>query len=56
MSDNEEPQKSGWAAFLELGKGFLELGWSSLGFASKVAGVLLPAKLLAKHSSQEWTR
>ena len=44
MSEDGERRKSGFFAFLDLGLGFLELGWRSLEFLSNVADRLLPAK------------
>jgi ubiquinol-cytochrome c reductase iron-sulfur subunit len=44
MSEDGEREKSGFVAVLELGRGFLELGWKSLEFLSKTATRLLPAK------------
>jgi ubiquinol-cytochrome c reductase iron-sulfur subunit len=49
MSDDGERPKSGWVAFLELGKDLLDLGWGSLQFVSKVAEQLLPVKPLPEH-------
>ena len=49
MSEDRERRKSGFFAFLELGQGFLELGWKSLDFLSKVAERWLPAKLPPEH-------
>ena len=46
MSGDGERRKSGFFAFVDLGLGFLELGWRSLEFLLKVADRLLPAKQL----------
>ena len=49
MSEDRERQKSGLAAFLELGRGFLELGWKSLEFLSNTAAQLLPPRHSPEH-------
>lgn len=49
MNDDDQRRRGGWAAFLELGKGVLELGWSSLEFLSKVSDRLLPSKPAPEH-------
>jgi ubiquinol-cytochrome c reductase iron-sulfur subunit len=49
MSEDRERRKSGFFAFLELGLGFLELGWRSLEFLSNVADRLLPARQSPEH-------
>lgn len=48
MSD-EERRKSGWVAFLQLGKGFLELGKISLDLLAKVLERSTPAKRPQPH-------
>jgi ubiquinol-cytochrome c reductase iron-sulfur subunit len=45
MSEDRERRKSGFFAFLELGLGFLELGWRSLEFLSNLVERWLPPKL-----------
>ena len=49
MKDDEQRKKSGFVAFLELGQGFLELGWKSLEFFSKIAERWIPPKPHAEH-------
>ena len=44
MSDKGERRESGFVALLELGQGFLELGWRSLEFLSNVAERWLPPR------------
>jgi ubiquinol-cytochrome c reductase iron-sulfur subunit len=44
MSEDGERRKSGLLAFLELGLGFLELGWRSIELLSNALDRLLPAK------------
>jgi len=49
MSEEGQQQKSGLASLLEVGRGFLELGWRSLEFLSSVTEQLLPARHPPEH-------
>ncbi len=44
MNEDGERRKNGFFALLDLGLGFLELGWRSLEWLSKVADRLIPAR------------
>jgi len=49
MSEDEKQPKSGFVTLLELGQGFLELGWRSLEFLLQVADRWLPPKPRPEH-------
>jgi ubiquinol-cytochrome c reductase iron-sulfur subunit len=46
MSENEQRREGGLGAFLELGWGLLQLGWTSLKFLASVVNRVSPLKLL----------